>query len=223
MMHKQRKLITAAAALLVATAVLTPASARQQPQADSGCGRWYWGLLQHIFQDCQEQLPDWELPDWDVPDTDVPDTDTPAPEQPTDPPADDGSQEQTPQAPETVSSLEQQVAELVNRERAAYGLSPLTLSAQLSSGARLKSQDMRDNGYFDHTSPTYGTPFEMMAQLGITYATAGENIAMGYSTAEAVVEAWMNSAGHRANILSENYTQIGVGYVDGYWTQWFLG
>ena len=115
------------------------------------------------------------------------------------------------------------MAELVNRERAAYGLSPLTLSARLSSGARLKSQDMRDNGYFDHTSPTYGTPFEMMAQLGITYATAGENIAMGYSTAEAVVEAWMNSVGHRANILSENYTQIGVGYVDGYWTQWFLG
>jgi uncharacterized protein YkwD len=84
---------------------------------------------------------------------------------------------------------------------------------------------MQQNGYFDHTSPTYGTPFAMMQSLGISYRTAGENIAMGQSTPQAVVNAWMNSEGHRANILSTSYTQIGVGYVanGNYWTQWFIG
>lgn len=124
-----------------------------------------------------------------------------------------------------VLAAEREVVALVNRQRAANGLSPLTLSEKLCSGARMKSQDMRDKGYFNHTSPTYGSPFAMMASLGIAYRAAGENIAMGYPTAEAVVNAWMSSAGHRANILSGSYTSIGVGYIaDGnYWTQWFIG
>jgi len=125
----------------------------------------------------------------------------------------------------SVLAAEREVAALVNKQRAANGLAPLTLSEELCSGARMKSQDMRDKGYFDHTSPTYGDPFDMMTSLGISYSTAGENIAMGYTTAEAVVNAWMNSPGHRANILSGDFTSIGVGYVaDGnYWTQWFIG
>lgn len=84
---------------------------------------------------------------------------------------------------------------------------------------------MKDNNYFSHTSPTYGTPFEMMRSLGISYSSAAENIAMGQSTPQAVVDAWMNSEGHRANILNANFTQIGVGYVanGNYWTQWFIG
>ena len=84
---------------------------------------------------------------------------------------------------------------------------------------------MHDKGYFSHTSPTYGSPFDMMKQFGITYRTAGENIAMGYPTAEAVVDGWMNSEGHRANILNASFTEIGVGYVaDGnYYTQMFIG
>lgn len=125
----------------------------------------------------------------------------------------------------TIQSVEQEVVDLVNEQRAANGLSPLTISAELCDGARMKSQDMHDVGYFSHTSPTYGSPFDMMASLGITYSAAGENIAMGYSSAEAVMNAWMNSEGHRANILSSKYTSIGVGYVaDGnYWTQWFIG
>ena len=91
--------------------------------------------------------------------------------------------------------------------------------------ARTKSQDMRDKGYFSHTSPTYGSPFDMMKQFGISYRTAGENIAMGYSTPQAVVTGWMNSPGHRANILNGAFTEIGVGYVQsgGYWTQMFIG
>jgi uncharacterized YkwD family protein len=122
-------------------------------------------------------------------------------------------------------SFEQQVVALVNEQRAANGLAPLTLSQSLSDVARAKSQDMHDNNYFSHTSPTYGSPFDMLSAFGISYRTAGENIAMGYSTPEAVMNGWMNSAGHRANILNANYTQIGVGYVaDGnYWTQEFIG
>ena len=119
----------------------------------------------------------------------------------------------------------QQVLTLVNRERAANGLSALRLDDTLSRYAAVKSQDMHDNGYFSHTSPTYGSPFDMMKSFGITYNYAGENIAMGYSSPEAVMTAWMNSAGHRANILSANFTTLGVGYGadGGYWTQWFIG
>jgi len=108
---------------------------------------------------------------------------------------------------------------------AEAGLSPLSLSPQLSRVARAKSQDMKDKKYFDHTSPTYGSPFEMMKAFGISYSIAGENIAKGQPTPEAVVKAWMNSPGHRANILNPAFTQIGVGYVGGahYWTQMFIG
>ena len=87
--------------------------------------------------------------------------------------------------------------------------------------ARLKSEDMKNNNYFDHTSPTYGSPFEMMQQFGISYGTAGENISKGKKTAEEVMSSWMNSPGHRANILSQNYKYIGVGLLGDLWTQMF--
>lgn len=124
----------------------------------------------------------------------------------------------------SVTNAESQVIKLVNEIRDQNGLAPLTENWQLSRVARYKSQDMADNNYFSHTSPTYGSPFQMMKQFGITYRSAGENIAQGYSTAKAVVNAWMNSPGHRANILNSSYTQIGVGYVsDGnHWTQMFI-
>ena len=123
----------------------------------------------------------------------------------------------------SVTAFENRVVELVNQIRREHGLKELTSDWQLSRVARYKSQDMRDLGYFSHTSPTYGSPFEMMKSFGISYKTAGENIAKGYSSPEAVVNAWMNSAGHRANILNVSFTHIGVGYVkDGnYWTQMF--
>lgn len=130
---------------------------------------------------------------------------------------------ETPENDYVMAALERKACELVNEQRAANGLQPLTISAELCVKARVKSRDMRDNGYFDHNSPTYGSPFQLMQQLGISYRTAGENIAMGYQTAEAVVNAWMNSEGHRANILSGNFTSMGIGHVDGYWTQWFIG
>ena len=124
----------------------------------------------------------------------------------------------------SVTGLESQVISLVNEIRAHNGLSPLRENWQLSRVARYKSQDMADRSYFSHNSPTYGSPFQMMKQFGITYRSAGENIAKGYSTAQAVVNAWMNSPGHRANILNSSYTQIGVGYVAAgdHWTQMFI-
>ena len=83
---------------------------------------------------------------------------------------------------------------------------------------------MQTNNYFSHTSPTYGSPFDMIKNFGISYQKAGENIAKGQKTPSAVVNAWMNSPGHRANILDPSYTKIGVGYEKNghYWTQMFI-
>lgn len=121
------------------------------------------------------------------------------------------------------SSFQSQVVELVNKEREAAGLSALKSDTLLTKVAVAKAKDMDENNYFDHTSPTYGSPFDMMAQFGVSYSYAGENIASGQQTPEAVMEAWMNSQGHRENILNKNYTKIGVGYVNGKWVQEFTG
>ena len=110
-----------------------------------------------------------------------------------------------------VLAFEEEVARLVNAERAKRGLSPLAADWQLSRVARYKSQDMHDNRYFSHTSPVYGSPFRMLKSFGISYRGAGENIAKGYKTPAAVVNGWMNSSGHRANILNASFTMLGVG------------
>lgn len=129
---------------------------------------------------------------------------------------------------ESFSAYQKEVVDLVNVERSKQGISPLTLDAQVSSVATKKSQDMIDNNYFDHNSPTYGSPFDMMKKFGISYKTAGENIAMGQKTPKEVVNAWMNSEGHRKNILNSKFTKIGVGVAKNskgqiYWTQMFIG
>lgn len=126
-----------------------------------------------------------------------------------------------------VSEFEKQVANLVNQERQKAGLQPLQLDTKLSDVAREKSKDMMNKGYFSHQSPTYGSPFDMMKQFGITYKSAGENIAKGQQTPQEVMNAWMNSEGHRANILNGSFTHIGVGFVKDaqgttYWTQMFI-
>ena len=124
-----------------------------------------------------------------------------------------------------LSRFEKEVVSLVNAERAKHGLSPLSANQKLSEAAKAKSQDMKDKNYFSHTSPTYGSPFDMIKSFGISYNYAGENIAKGQQTPQAVMNAWMNSEGHRKNILNPNYKQIGVGYVSAgnYWTQMFIG
>ena len=125
----------------------------------------------------------------------------------------------------SVLNFEKEVVRLVNEIRKKNGLKELTYDWQLSRVARIKSEDMRDNKYFSHTSPTYGTPFQMIKSFGITYRSAGENIARGQTTPQKVVDAWMNSSGHRANILNSSFTHIGVGYASNghYWTQMFIG
>ncbi|MDO5152967.1 MAG: SafA/ExsA family spore coat assembly protein [Eubacteriales bacterium] len=124
----------------------------------------------------------------------------------------------------SVTNFEQEVIRLVNEIRRENGLKELTYDWELGRVARFKSQDMKDNKYFAHNSPVYGTPFQMIKNFGISYRSAGENIAKGYATPQAVVTGWMNSSGHRANILNVNFTHIGVGYVSGgsYWTQMFI-
>ncbi|MCC3865734.1 sporulation protein [Terrisporobacter petrolearius] len=126
------------------------------------------------------------------------------------------------------SSFQKEVTRLVNVERSKRGLSELAFNSQLSNVATLKSQDMINKNYFSHTSPTYGSPFDMMKQFNISYKAAGENIAMGQKTPAEVVNAWMNSQGHRENILNPNFTDIGVGVAKSsngtlYWTQMFIG
>lgn len=124
-----------------------------------------------------------------------------------------------------LSAMEMEVVRLVNIERQKAGLPNFRASSELSNVARAKSKDMAVNNYFSHTSPTYGSPFEMMKSFGISYRTAGENIAKGYSSASSVVRGWMNSQGHRDNILNPSFNTIGVGAYNGngstYWTQMF--
>ncbi|MFD0694172.1 peptidoglycan-binding protein [Paenibacillus sp. GCM10027628] len=134
-----------------------------------------------------------------------------------------------PQAPAAPSLTveEQEMLDLVNKARADEGLPPLAVDQAITKTARLKSQDMVDNQYFSHDSPTYGSPFDMMNKFGISYNAAGENIACNQNV-PAAQEALMNSQGHRANILSRDYTHIGIGIADGgpcgkMFTQQFIG
>ncbi|HJV31178.1 MAG TPA: CAP domain-containing protein [Bacillales bacterium] len=147
---------------------------------------------------------------------------TPAPNQATPAPA---PAQPSPQPTTGINKVAMQVIDLTNAERKKNGLPPLKADASLSKVAQTKSNDMESKHYFSHTSPTYGSPFDMMRDFGVTYRTAGENIAMGQPTAQQVVNAWMNSEGHRKNILSPNYTNIGVGFTQtgNYWSQMFIG
>jgi uncharacterized YkwD family protein len=152
-------------------------------------------------------------------------TQTPTQQQQTQPKQQTPTQQQQAQVPTGISQYAQQVIELTNKERARAGLPALKADAQLSAVAQKKSQDMQQNHYFSHTSPTYGSPFDMMRDFGVTYKTAGENIAQGQRTPQEVVTAWMNSPGHRANILNQQFTHIGVGFeqAGNHWTQMFIG
>ncbi|WP_456274942.1 CAP domain-containing protein [Bacillus sp. AK031] len=158
----------------------------------------------------------------DTPAVQQPEPESTAPAAPQTQPAQENSTEAV---SGTLSQFEKQVVDLTNQERAKNGLPALKVDTELSDVAREKSNDMQKKNYFSHTSPTYGSPFDMMNSFGIDYRAAGENIAMGQRSPEEVVKAWMNSEGHRKNILSSNFTHIGVGHnANGnYWTQMFIG
>lgn len=115
--------------------------------------------------------------------------------------------------PSGISQDEQSLLDLVNKARADAGAGPLSFDMGVVKTARLKAKDMVDNNYFSHQSPTYGSPFDMMKQFGVSFKTAGENIA-GNSTVSGAFTAWMNSPGHKKNILNSSFNYNGIGIVD---------
>jgi uncharacterized protein YkwD len=134
----------------------------------------------------------------------------------------------TPAPTPNASEFEREVFRLTNIEREKEGLSPLRWNDTLASVARAHSADMANRGYFDHTNPDGLSPFDRMTNAGYLYSSAAENIAAGQYTPQAVVDGWMNSPGHRANILNAGLTELGVGFVNvsgseyvRYWTQAF--
>jgi uncharacterized YkwD family protein len=140
-----------------------------------------------------------------------------------DPPSMDGQQRSIAK----LTPNEEEMLRLLNGERVKKGLNPLKVDMEITKVARLKSQDMIDNSYFSHNSPTYGSPFDMMKQYGVKYIYAGENLAGNPSIANAH-ESLMNSQGHRENILNSNFTHIGIGVKEGgqygkMCTQMFVG
>ncbi len=200
-----KKIVSALAALLVTTAIVSPVSAASLSHTvASGDTMWKLavkyqvGTSEIIYANPQVSNPNLIYP---------------------------GQVLAIPQVDSSVMAFENEVIRLVNEIRVKNGLSALNTNWELSRIARYKSQDMVSNRYFSHTSPTYGSPFQMIKSFGLTYQSAGENIAYGQTTPQAVVNAWMNSSGHRANILNSSYKQIGVGYVANghYWTQLFIG
>ena len=113
----------------------------------------------------------------------------------------------------TMNSDEQEVFNLINKQRTANGLPALKLDNELQRVAKIKAQDMVNNNYFSHNSPTYGSPFDMLQSFKVAYKTAGENIA-GNSSNSGAVKAWMNSSGHKANILNKSFNYTGIGVVN---------
>lgn len=164
-------------------------------------------------------LPGGSIPGADKPDNSLPDAEFPSP---------DGSGDMTPSRPDADGSTEvfaAQVVKLVNEERAKAGLSPLTVKSNVAGAAETRARELEAS--FSHTRPNGSDFSTALTAAGVQYSGVGENIAYGQTTPEQVMQGWMNSAGHRANILNASYTAIGVGHyrnaagVD-YWTQLFV-
>lgn len=177
-------------------------------------------------------LPGIQFPGVNMPGSNVPDNSLPMPEFPIpDYPGNmlpDQPGDLTPDQPEADGSQDafaNQVVKLVNEERAKAGLSPLTVHNGAASAAQTRAREIERS--FSHTRPDGSSFNTALTAAGVNFRGAGENIAYGQSTPQQVMEGWMNSSGHRANILNSNYTSIGVGHyknasgVD-YWTQLFI-
>lgn len=129
--------------------------------------------------------------------------------------------------PVDLSSYEEELLTKVNEARAEEGVEPLVYDPQVAKVAQLKAQDLLTNNYFEHESPTYGAPSEMLTQFGIDWIASGENIAAGQLSVDEVHQGWMDSPGHRENILNPMFTHIGFGFTEGggdygtYWVQMF--
>ena len=174
------------------------------------------------------ETPDTEVPDTEAPGTETPDTDTSKPETDYNKPGTDNNKPGTDDSTngtgnETVSFAEQ-VVKLVNEERVKAGLSKVTLDKSITSAAMVRTKEIQTS--FSHTRPDGRKFSTALTDQNISYRVAGEKIAGGQKTPEAVMNAWMNSEGHRANILNAQFTKIGVGYLKNasgtnYWTQLF--
>ena len=177
-------------------------------------------------------LPGIQFPGVNIPGSNVPDKSLPLPEFPIpDQPGNmlpDQPGDTTPDQPETDGSQDafaNQVVKLVNEERAKAGLSPLTVNSKAANAAQTRAREIEKS--FSHTRPDGSSFNTALTEAGVSFRGAGENIAYGQTTPQQVMEGWMNSSGHRANILNANYTSIGVGhYKNGagvdYWTQLFI-
>lgn len=175
----------------------------------------------------------------DTPDDNQPENpDTPDDNQPENPDTPDGSLPENPDTPDNNqpgnpsvpdndtenADFVQQVVNLVNQERAKAGLSPVTADTSIQAAAQVRAKEIEKS--FSHTRPDGSSFSTALTQQGVTYRGSGENIAWGQKTPEQVMNGWMNSEGHRANILNKNFTKIGVGYHQNasgtnYWTQLF--
>ncbi len=160
------------------------------------------------------EIPEIETPEIEAPEIEAPETETPETEAP-----DYSGSEET-----TERSLAEQVVDLVNEERIAAGLNPLTINESAMSAALVRAKEIKQS--FSHTRPNGSSFSTALKEQGVSFRGSGENIAYGQRSPEAVMKAWMNSSGHRANILNAKYTSIGVGCyeVNGvlYWTQLFI-
>lgn len=129
----------------------------------------------------------------------------------------------TPDSVETYANCREEMLSLVNQERQKAGLKPLELYDAINETAQIKAKDLYETGVFDHGSSNLGYFNNQYDKAGLLYTAGGENIAKGYTTVESVMTGWLNSQGHRANILSAEFTHLGVGYYKGYWVQQFIG
>lgn len=175
-------------------------------------------LLEQILQ----KLPGCDIPGIglpEAPDTNLPETDFPE----NTPPESEAPDINIPEEDESLSYAEQ-VAALVNIERAKEGLSPLTIDQKVQAAAQVRAVECEQR--FSHTRPNGSSFSTALTEQGIAYRRAGENIAWGQRSPREVVNAWMNSDGHRANIMNKSFTKIGVGYYQNangvkYWSQLF--
>ena len=238
-----------AAALLIATGGVSEAQAAMLPVNTSkiscdtmeelkdkllqmnGCeniweliSKWNCGNLPEQPEAPEENVPEQPgTPEEDLPETEQPDVNVPnlpeVPEQPEETP------EVTPEVQDQAYAYGLRITELVNEHRAAAGLAPVTYSAKISKAAQVRAVEIEQS--FSHTRPDGRYFSTVFAEHGITYRYSGENIAWGQKSPEEVVTAWMNSAGHRANILNAKFTELGVGYRQNsrgvnYFTQLFI-
>lgn len=172
----------------------------------------------------ETSAPEISAPEATAPETSAPETSAPEPSAPETSAPETSAPGETAVPSESIHPYILRIVELVNEERAQVGLNPVTLDASASQAAAVRAREIVTS--FSHTRPDGRSCFTALTEAGVNYRLAGENIAWGQSTPEQVMEGWMNSSGHRANILHESFTHIGVGYYQqggvNYWTQLFF-